>query len=436
LIAALTVASCRTSAPSRPAPRIPERLDAFFTDLHERGLFSGAVVVGNNRDVVWEKGFGYANVARHVAFTPDTPADGASLAKTFTAALVLMLAREGKLDLDAPAQRLLPELPYADVTLREMLSHSSGIPVADYDWFDKYLPPDRARTNETLLAVVAKQKPRLAFPPGTAFEYSSLVYDLAALAAARAAGETFGEALRERIFAPLGIESAFLRPARLKDFPGVRTMGYPHDVFDYEGFHGGSNIYISARDLHRWNQSFLAKPLVGSEALEPARIGDADSRLTLSDWYRSADGTKFWYSGHLQGFHSEVFRDMRARRSIVYVSNNTIEPWLQKAIVPAVNAILDGREPEPVAEPAIDALSKDDRVSMAGPWRTESGETLTVESSARGLTMLRDGVRYRMFPAGPRAYFVPGLDFIVGFEKKPPRIYVSTNVGAEWGSRP
>ncbi len=176
---------------------------------------------------------------------------------------MLLLHGEGILDLDAPVQRYLPELPYPEITLRHLLSHSSGLP-AYYDYFEPFIPAGQVRTTETLLGIIAERKPPLHFRPGSSFEYSSFAYDLAALAAARATGPTYGDLLQRRFFEPLGITSAFVRPARLSDFPGARTIGYRHirgvrevnDVFDLEAFHGGSNIYISARDLHRWNSCF------------------------------------------------------------------------------------------------------------------------------------------------------------------------------------
>jgi len=440
-----------TACSSTPQPDIPRRLDTFFTDLHTKGMFDGAVVVADGDHIVWERGFGYADADRQIPFTPDTPTDGASLAKTFTAALLIELDGERLLDLDAPARNLLPELPYPEITLRQLLSHSSGIPVADYDWFDAFLPPDEVRTTEGLLTVLAAQKPQLAFVPGTAFEYSSFGFDLAALAAARASRNPYGQILAERFFRPLGITSAFLRPGRFSEFPHDRTRGYrrgvngklvPHEVFDREGFHGGSNIYISARDLHRWNASFLTRPLLGSTALaqslKPARIDDAPSGLTLGSWYRSADNGAFWYSGHLQGFHSEVFRNMRTRSSIVYVSNNTIDPWLQKGLIRGVTAILSGETPPNLERPAWEEIRKEDYVRLQGRWVLTGGEAITV-GSAGHLEIQRNGVGYRMIQIHPLAFYVPGLDLIIGFPAESPgsfsKICLSSNMAEQCGIR-
>ena len=444
----MTLAAC---AAFSPIQNVATRIDALIGDLHRRGLFDGAVVVGDERSILYDKGFGYANRERGLAFTPDTLADGASLAKTFTATLLLALQSDGRLKLDDPVQRYVPELPYAEVTLRHLLSHSSGLPVAaDYDYFDRFLAKDEVRTTERLVAVLRDQRSPLRFTPGTAFEYSSFGYDVAALAAGRAAKSSYAALLRERVFGPLGIASAFVRPGRFADFPGVRTLGYRrvngtlelNDVFDGEGFHGGSNIYISARDLHRWNISFWTSPVVNpsalAAALEFARVGGAESGLTLGNWYRGADGSTFWYSGHLQGFHSEVFRDVRARRSIVYVSNNTIEAWLQKALVRAIDVILDGVDPQAMNPPPIDTVSKHDLASLAGTWTLE-GVPMTIERTADHLKMLHNGVGYLMVHVEPRMFYVPGLDCMVGFAKNPSgafmKLYMSSNVSERWATR-
>jgi CubicO group peptidase (beta-lactamase class C family) len=440
----------RGLGPPQPGAAI-RRLDALVGRLHDAGLFDGAVVVGKGREVVWARGVGDANRERQVPFTADTAVDGGSLAKTFTAALVLQLRAEGRLELDAPVQRWLPELPYPAITWRHLLSHSSGLPVLDYDYFDGWLPANQVRTIESLLGVLATQRPALAFAPGSAFEYSSFGYDLAALAAARVERSTFAGVLQMRILDPLGLTSAFVRPARLFDFRGTRTRGYrragdalvPNDVFDYEAFHGGSNVYISARDLHVWNASFVDGPTISraalQAALQPARIGAAESRLTLGSWYRSEDATAFWYSGHLQGFHSEVFRDLRAGWSVVYVSNNTLAPWLQKALVRAIRSILAGADVAPPAPPPTVALSREQHSRLAGRWQLSDGERLSIERAGDHLAFHRHGVAYRMVPVDPRTFYVPGADVMVGFAGQgggpPARIHVASNVDERWGAR-
>jgi CubicO group peptidase (beta-lactamase class C family) len=439
LVAALLLAGCRATPRADGDGDVARRLDALFAELEQKHAFTGAVLVGRGERVLWRRGIGYANVEQRVPFTPDTPGDAASIAKTFTAALVVTLADERILELDAPVQRYLPELPYPAVTLRHLLSHASGIPVLDYDYFDHYIPRGEIRTTERLLAVIAAQAPPLWFEPGTRFMYSSFGYDLAALAAARATNRPFAELLAERFFRPLGLTSAFVRPGRLAEFPGVRALGYDRgrlrDVFDFEAFHGGSNIYISAADLQRWNAYWLAhdRPAL----LEPARIGGAPSGITLGSWYRARDGSATWYPGHLEGFHSVVFRDAD-HHSIVYIANNTLDPWLHHGIVRAIRSVLAGREPASPAPAAVARFGKDDRRLVVGRWTTRDGESLQI-ADAPAFTLERAGVAYRIVPMSETALYVPGLDYVIGFGRDPrgeiTKMYLSTNVDERWATR-
>ncbi|HYO75206.1 MAG TPA: serine hydrolase domain-containing protein [Thermoanaerobaculia bacterium] len=444
IVCSLLTAGCRTSA-AKP-DEVATRLDTMFAALHQQGLFDGAVVIGRGERVLWSRGFGLANASSGARFTADTPTDAASLAKTFTAALLVALEREGRLSLDEPAQRFLPELPYADITLRQLVSHSSGLP-SDYGYFDRYVGASDIRTTEVLLGVVQSQKPALAFTPGTAFEYNSFGFDLAALAAARVTGKSYGDLLAERFFKPLGMTSAFLRPGRLDAFPSPRTLAYRragdklelHDVYDLEAFHGGSNIYVSAADLFRWNAAFFGPLGRHSELFEDARIGGQRSGLTLGSWYRSADGKQFWYSGHLQGFHSVVYRDLGTQASVVYATNNTLAPWLQHWIVRASRRILAGEDVPSFTPPATSDLAKAEYALLNGRWQV-AHEGIEIEAGDGALKVRHNDVRYAMFPVAKDAFYAPGLDWMIGFAKDASgaivRIHRSTNVDAEWGSRP
>jgi Beta-lactamase len=117
----LSVVACATDhermGPGRDADILLER-------LHQAGNFSGAVIIGHNGEIVYENAFGNADKTH--PFTPDTAADGASLAKTVTAALIWRLIDAGTIALDDPVQDHVAEFPYAAVTIEHLLSHSSG----------------------------------------------------------------------------------------------------------------------------------------------------------------------------------------------------------------------------------------------------------------------------------------------------------------------
>lgn len=205
---------------------IAESIDSLMTDLHERRLFNGAVVVGSGDDILYERGFGLANVAEGVPFTPNTTSNGASLGKTLTAAAILMLHEDGRIDLDDPVTKYLPEFPYPEVTVRHLITHSSGLH-PDNVYFMFLAPEVDTWTNEGLLEILIEHEPPLAFPPGSGFVYSGTGFNMAAILMERVAGTSYASFLRERIFDPLKMDSSFLPPAKASDWPGARTHADP-----------------------------------------------------------------------------------------------------------------------------------------------------------------------------------------------------------------
>jgi hypothetical protein len=141
----------------------------------------------------------------------------------------------------------------------------------------------------------------------------------------------------------------------------------------------------------------------------------------------------------LQGFHSEVFRDLGSRRSIVYVSNNTMEPWLQRGLIRAIAAVQDGREPAPQLPPPVVDVRKDDYPQLAGRWTLPRADAVAIEYVDGILSMRRRGVSYRMVQTRPAFFHVPGLDFVIGFAKAPDggftRMYVASNLVESWEGR-
>lgn len=415
---------------SDPADARVARIDRFFAQLHEAGWFSGAVVVAERGQVLYEKGFGMANHELSVPFTPATASDGGSLAKTITAAALLDLVAEGRIDLAAPVRRYLPEFPYPEIRVRHLLAHANGLP--DYDYFDAVMAKDAVRTTSGLLAVLAERKPALRVVPGADFQYSSLGYDVAALVVERVSGQPFGEFIGERFLRPLRMDSLFLRPARFADWAGPRTRGYrrgptgvePWEVFDLEGFHGGSNLYFSVRDLHRWNEAFARNDAVLVRARAAAGNGRAqldDGRatgLTWLNWYESPDATAQWYSGALHAFYSLAYREDPHGRTISYMSNHDTPAWLRPRIVRIVATLLDGREAPPFEEPARHEFRRGGRAPWAGSYEVaEVGRVEIAMSPERATCRAPSGTVYEMFLVAPGIHYVPGLDAWIWFDR-------------------
>lgn len=426
-----------TLPPGRARPTIAELVaaaDSALEPLHRRGYLNGAVVLGRSGEPLYARGFGAANAAAGAPFTPETPSDGASIAKTLTAAAVLMLEDEGRLGLDDPVRRHLPEYPHSGTRIIHLITHSAGLPEAEYDFFEGLLPEGTVRTTELHLKALREQNVPPDFEPGTRFRYSSLGFDIAALVVERVSGKRYEDFLRERILGPLGMDSTFVRPARFADWPGTRTMSYRRiddtllvrDVFDDEGFYGGSNVYLSALDLYRWGRSFYRNSLLGARVLRRGMtapsLRDAatgiggPSRINLLGWYHPGRERRYHYPGMLEGFYSSLYHDDDRGYTIALMSNTGMPQWVRPLVMRTLVDILDGRRPPPIGERRFTRLDSVALESVPGSYQVEGiGNVEIIRRRDHAMVRVDHGLRYPAYPLGDGQLYVPGLDAWIGF---------------------
>ncbi len=427
--AAALLAAC-AATPTDDGP-LARRVDALAEPLVAARQFSGAIALMRDDRVVYARGYGQASHEPSIAYTPATPSDGGSLAKTYTAAGLWWLVHEGRLALDRPVQQIVPEYPHAGVTVAQLLSHSSGL-APDYGSFDRHFEPGQPRTTEALLRIAGRDTPAPTFPPGTRFEYTNLGYDTAALVIERVSGQRYADFVRERFFRPHGLEHSYARPARFADWPQPRTRGYryrdgrwqDHDAYDDEAFLGGSNLIFSALDLARWGNAWAHARVLPAAAERAGRahplIAGRPSAINGLSWYCAAGGHRCHYTGSLNGFHALVHWDRERRESVAFVSNSAIPPW---SIIPLQRGLVDllaGR-PAAAAAPAADALARLEpaaRGEPAGRYRAPGVGTLVLRAGGPGLRVQVDGgLEYDAYPVSRSVYYVPGTDWWLAFSR-------------------
>ena len=176
------------------------------------------------------KAYGMADLEHDVRNTPDTIFEAGSVAKQFTAMAVQLLAGDGKLSLDDPVRKYIPELPdYGKpLTIRHMLTHTSGL----RDWgsvasIAGWPRTTREYTHAHVLDIVSRQK-SLNFDPGTKWSYSNTGFNLAAVIVSRVSGMSFAEFSKQRIFAPLGMTHTSWRDDHTRIVKG-RAIAYSRD---------------------------------------------------------------------------------------------------------------------------------------------------------------------------------------------------------------
>jgi len=396
------LASAATATASEPAG-LHQSLDKLARDEK----FSGAVVVRGPDGVRFARGYGWANPFERLAFTPDTPVDSGSLAKPVTSAAVLLLIRDGRIELDAPVQRYLPEYPHASATVRHLLSHSAGLA------FTESLEALANRSNAELLAAADP----LLFAPGTAFSYCNLCFMTLALLIERVSGMHYLAFVRERLAVPPGVA---LRPQRLADWTG-RAIGFrskpdgaiePFDSWEGELLYGAANLSISASQLAQWGSEWWQPRLqaLREVATTAARIGRNESGLTLGNWYCAPTGRRCHYLGHHEGFHHMLYWDADRRISIAMVSNNALAPALQQRLQRGLVAFAEDEPDRGRRE--LETQFADRRVAV-GRFKLPSGERVEVNARGRRHFVRRGGLDYPAVLIGAGIRYVPGLDLYV-----------------------
>lgn len=300
--------------------------------LADLGEFRGVVLVAQGDRILHRAAYGMADQDAGIANTPDTSFLIGSLTKSFTAATVMQLVEEGKLDLEAPISRYLPGLDRRlgdRLNLRMLLRQRSGLPTH----LERIAPQgDELVSSADILALINRAD--LRFEPDTRHEYGNLNYHLAALAIEAATGQPFAEVLDERTFKPLGMDRSGLQGRGAR--PSHRAKGYSRGVLGWDNDEnnmtytlGSGDIHASADDLLRWSRA-LDEPAYLSHASRDAMFhggGEADGWYGYGfriQPYLRADGSSgrlVRHGGSMDGFLSNLHRYLDDDLTVIVLGN-------------------------------------------------------------------------------------------------------------------
>jgi CubicO group peptidase (beta-lactamase class C family) len=442
-ISLLSIAFWQTQAPPAPSATV----DAVFARWNQTTP-GCAVGVGVNGKAVLERAYGMADLERDVPNAPDTIFEAGSVSKQFTAAAVLLLAREGKLSIDDPVRKYVPELPDYGVplTIRHMLTHTSGL----RDWgsvegIAGWPRTTRAYTHGHVLDIVSRQK-ALNFTPGTAWSYSNTGYNLAAIIVSRVSGQPFADFSRERIFQPLGMTRTSWRD----DFTRIvkhRAIAYTqqadgyHEEMPFENVHGNGGLLTTVGDLLRWNENF-ASPKVGDAAFlaeeqTPGRFTDGRAHdYAFGLFIGSYRGVReVNHSGSTAGYRAFLTRYPDQHVSVAVLCNagsanptqyahTVADAYLGGALSPAPAAQAGGGRGGRGGTPAsLFQPAASDVRSYAGRYTSDEAETvLTVapldEAGADLVIKRRPDTTLRMRAVERDVFAVPTLGTVT-FRRNP-----------------
>jgi CubicO group peptidase (beta-lactamase class C family) len=293
-----------------------------------------AVGVSENGRSVLEKAYGMADLEHDVVNVPATIFEAGSVSKQFTAAAVLLLVKDGRIGLDDPVKKYLPELgaSAAPVTIRHLLTHTSGL----RDWGSLYgvagVPRStRVYTHAHVVEMLSRQT-ALNFAPGTRWSYSNSGYNLAAVIVARVSGVSFAEFSRTRLFEPLGLTRTSWRDDYARIVPG-RAIAYEASGVRYrqdmpfENAHGNGGLLTTVGDLLKWNEAFATGSMSGAVLADQqwtvARLNDGRAlHYGLGVFRGEYKGVaEVYHSGSTAGYRAFLTYYPSARLSVAVLCN-------------------------------------------------------------------------------------------------------------------
>lgn len=291
-LASLPETSTGQAGSSLPAnPQIDQAVQAVVKKFNLPGA---SVVVIKDQQIIYAKGYGYADLGARTPARPEDRFEIGSISKQFVAAAALLLVEDGKLSLDDKVVKYFSGLPatWQGTTVRQLINHTSGLPERPNDSLSArvdQLMADNATDAERAAAIAAVP---LLHAPGTVFEYSNLGYSMLGMVVNKAAGMDHFELLQQRVFRPLGMNSVHKLGTPLPATPSVKGYKLAGDDLNeyrmeqkYQRFNalGAGGIEMNVLDLAKWDVA-----LYGGAVLKPTSVAAMAQRevaVGSASWY-------------------------------------------------------------------------------------------------------------------------------------------------------
>ena len=407
------------NAPAHPANRYSTgAIDSYLrAEMRRQGIPGLSLAVVKDGRPIYLTSYGVATLELAVPVTPRTVFQIGSLGKQFTAVAVQLLANEHKLNLDDPLSKYLPEIPpsWSKVTLRLMLNHQAGI--AQFTSPERQLLQLAYDYSEAELIKLAASQP-LDFEPGSDVSYSDTAYVLLGFVINRVAGEFYGDLLRQRVFAPLGMRSTrIISDADIvanrangyekADGGAVRNQSYVSPALNRTA---DGSLYSTVLDLAKWDRALYGDTALPQRQLERMWQVDAlhnGQRPLLPFGYgwesnRLRGHRLIEYDGNWQGFQAVMSRYVDDGLTIIVMTNlalcraerlaHTVAGIVDPKLAPYPAAIAD---PEPLKTANFRAFL--DAVAAAEVGLAQSNDV--AHSSQVALAHLSSAGRERLAPA-------------------------------------
>ncbi|NEN24209.1 serine hydrolase [Cryomorpha ignava] len=324
--------------------------------------FNGCILVSSGDSILYKKNVGYLNFQDSLALNDSSLFLLASCSKQFTALAIMQLQERGKLNCSDQVRKYLPNFPYPEITIEQLLTHTSGLP--DYmALLKKHWDHSKFATNEDILTLFAEQKPELLFNSGDRWDYSNTGYVVLSSIIQKISNQTYGAFLKENIFMPLNMDQSIVYHRRIqKDSLSNYASGHVFSAqrnkfvlpdslsrYDYvsfmDGITGDDGVSSSILDLQKWNDGLKQNAILSEESTKrmntpyvlkngkPTNYGYGVF-LTQGDNIQDLE----YHTGSWPGYSTLIMRMPDSDKTIIFLSNNAY--YNMAALVDEIAAIV------------------------------------------------------------------------------------------------
>lgn len=356
-------------------PLNTKRLDSALVAMEKLQLLNGSVLWAENEKIIFKKAFGIADSTAKKKLTTHSSFNLASVSKQFVAMTIMMLSQEKKLRYDDPIEKYLPEITYPGITIRHLLTHTSGLP----EYFDlaiEKMAKNDTLTNESMLQLFRQYKPALVFKPGERWEYCNTGYVMLASITERVSGVSFAEFIDKRIVKPLHLTNTYVFHFRMKKrlptpnrvYGFERKGGKPvsFDLTPLDGVVGDGNMYSSVEDLFTWVKALETNQLVSKETMQeaytPVRLNNGSTHNYGFGWGIEKDGKILSHTGSWVGFKNVIWRDLEHQHVFILLDNGE-DPSARRTIQDLIKNI---QEDKPIQLPKVQLITNVQLIDGSG----------------------------------------------------------------------
>lgn len=314
-----------------------QQLDTFFSHRFEDGKFSGCVLIAQRGIVLYEKAFGWRDHDKRDSLQISNSFQLASVSKQFTAAAIMLLQQQGKLNYDDTAGKYISGFPWHGVTIRHLLTHRAGLDkyenICDNYYRDRKLEPPSYFNNDSVIRLMTVLNVRAFKKPDEKFKYSNTGYIILADIVEKISGKPFHAFMKENFFDPLGMKNTWV------DTDGQEHAGKTRGYFGkwkwwsdnfLDGVTGDKGVYASVGDMYLWDRALKNGTILKAETLNDAFTGASPELAEKRAWnygfgWRTInfdDGAKaVFHNGWWHAYTTTFYRGLTDDVTIIILCN-------------------------------------------------------------------------------------------------------------------